>query len=85
MTSRRVDSTSGTPRQNRSTPATLAQTAPPMAPPADAPPNYTAIKAKQQQTWAAGDYAVIGSTLNIVGEMLAEAMEKQGNFSIEKG
>lgn len=50
-------------------------TAPPMQTPADAPPNYMAIKAKQQQTWAAGDYAVVGSTLNIVGEMLAEAMD----------
>lgn len=36
-------------------------------------PDYTAIKAKQQTAWGSGDYALIGSTLNIVGEQLAEA------------
>jgi SAM-dependent methyltransferase len=34
-----------------------------------------AIKAKQQQTWASGDYAVIGTTLQIVGESLCEAVD----------
>ena len=38
-----------------------------------ATPDYTAIKAKQNAAWASGDYALIGSTLNIVGEQLAEA------------
>lgn len=36
-------------------------------------PDYAAIKAKQQTAWSSGDYALIGSTLNIVGEQLAEA------------
>ena len=36
-------------------------------------PNFAAIKQKQQATWASGDYAVIGNTLQIVGETLAEA------------
>lgn len=36
-------------------------------------PDYTAIKVKQQAAWGSGDYAVIGSTVNIVGEQLAEA------------
>ncbi|WP_317930141.1 methyltransferase domain-containing protein [Halioxenophilus sp. WMMB6] len=31
-----------------------------------------AIKAKQQATWGSGDYAVIGTTLQIVGEQLCE-------------
>ncbi len=35
--------------------------------------DYTAVKAKQQTTWASGDYAVIGTTLQLVGELLAEA------------
>jgi SAM-dependent methyltransferase len=39
------------------------------------PPDYTAIKQRQQSTWATGDYAVIGTTLQIVGEMLAEAAD----------
>src|ERR1044072_761632 len=32
------------------------------------------VKAKQQAAWAAGDYAVIGTTLQIVGETLCEAL-----------
>jgi len=32
-----------------------------------------AIKSRQQKTWASGDFAVIGVTLQIVGELLAEA------------
>lgn len=38
-------------------------------------PDYTAIKQRQQATWASGDYAVIGSTLQIVGESLVEAAD----------
>jgi ubiquinone/menaquinone biosynthesis C-methylase UbiE len=33
------------------------------------------IKAKQQATWASGNYAVIGTRLQIVGELLAEAAD----------
>jgi SAM-dependent methyltransferase len=38
-------------------------------------PDFSAIKAKQQATWASGDFAVIGTTLQIVGESLAEAVD----------
>ncbi|MET0349396.1 MAG: class I SAM-dependent methyltransferase [Rhizobacter sp.] len=38
-------------------------------------PDYTAIKQRQQATWASGDFAVVGTTLQIVGEMLAEAVD----------
>lgn len=34
-----------------------------------------ALKSKQQSAWASGDYAVIGTTLQIVGESLAEACD----------
>jgi len=34
-----------------------------------------AIKARQQAMWASGDYAIIGSTLQIVGERLCEAAD----------
>ena len=34
-----------------------------------------ALKTKQQAAWASGDYAVIGRTLQIVGESLAEACD----------
>lgn len=36
-------------------------------------PNFAAIKQRQQATWGSGDYAVVGTTLQIVGELLAEA------------
>ena len=35
-------------------------------------PDLAAIKQRQQATWASGDFAVIGTTLQIVGESLAE-------------
>ncbi|KUO55261.1 MAG: SAM-dependent methyltransferase [Alphaproteobacteria bacterium BRH_c36] len=38
-------------------------------------PDYTSIKATQQATWASGDYAAIGTTLQIVGESLCEAVD----------
>jgi ubiquinone/menaquinone biosynthesis C-methylase UbiE len=38
-------------------------------------PDYATIKAKQNAAWASGDYARIGTTLQIVGESLAEAMD----------
>jgi ubiquinone/menaquinone biosynthesis C-methylase UbiE len=43
--------------------------------PAVASPDLKAIKAKQQVAWSSGDYAKIGTTLQIVGEQLAEAMD----------
>lgn len=38
-------------------------------------PDFGAIKQRQQATWASGDFAVIGVTLQIVGEALAEAAD----------
>jgi len=38
-------------------------------------PDLKAIKTKQQAAWSSGDYAVVGATLQIVGEELAEAMD----------
>src|SRR5512133_1607988 len=37
--------------------------------------DLAAIKAKQQAIWSSGDYAVIGTTLQIVGETLCEAAD----------
>ncbi|MDN4587135.1 SAM-dependent methyltransferase [Xenophilus aerolatus] len=37
--------------------------------------DFDAIKTRQQAAWASGDYAVIGTTLQIVGEQLAEACD----------
>ncbi|WP_327440401.1 class I SAM-dependent methyltransferase [Pseudomonas donghuensis] len=39
------------------------------------PLDLNALKARQQAAWASGDYAVIGTTLQLVGECLAEACD----------
>jgi ubiquinone/menaquinone biosynthesis C-methylase UbiE len=41
----------------------------------DAPIDLTAVKSKQQATWSSGDYSVIGTTLQITGELLCEAVD----------
>ncbi|ACL56580.1 class I SAM-dependent methyltransferase [Methylobacterium nodulans] len=50
--------------------------------PAVATPDLKAIKARQQLAWSSGDYAVVGTTLQIVGEQLAEAMELRAGQSV---
>ena len=40
-----------------------------------AAPDLAAVKTRQQAMWASGDFAVIGTTLQIVGEMLCEAVD----------
>ncbi len=37
--------------------------------------DFEAVKVRQQDVWSSGDYAVIGNTLQIVGESLCEAMD----------
>jgi SAM-dependent methyltransferase len=45
-------------------------------PPSQRPsPDLAAAKAKQKVAWTAGDYAVVGTTLQIVGETLCEAAD----------
>src|SRR4051794_26988183 len=36
--------------------------------------NLSAVKARKKRVWASGDFAVIGTTLQIVGESLCEAV-----------
>src|SRR5512134_2601081 len=50
--------------------------------PASPAPDFAAIKQRQQATWASGDFAVIGTTLQIVGESLAEAVDVRAGESI---
>src|SRR3954469_20285291 len=40
-----------------------------------ASPDLAAVKARQQAAWSSGDYAVVGTTLQIVGENLCEALD----------
>ena len=56
-----------------SQPTTVTPSAPPRGP-GDAI-DFAAVKQRQQSTWASGDYAIIGTTLQIVGESLAEAAD----------
>jgi ubiquinone/menaquinone biosynthesis C-methylase UbiE len=44
-------------------------------PPPVAPVDLTAVKTRQQAAWSSGDYAVVGTTLQIVGEELCEALD----------
>jgi ubiquinone/menaquinone biosynthesis C-methylase UbiE len=41
--------------------------------------DLAAIKSRQQIAWGAGDYAIIGTTLQIVGETLCEAVDLRSN------
>lgn len=38
-------------------------------------PDLKAIKTRQQATWSSGDYAMIGTTISITGELLCEAVD----------
>lgn len=61
-------------KSTQSTPA--AQVPPPVQ------PDFAAIKQRQQATWASGDFAVIGVTLQLVGETLAEAADIRAGESV---
>lgn len=38
-------------------------------------PDFTAVKAKQQKTWATGDFSMVAITINLVSELLCEALD----------
>lgn len=46
------------------------------------PPDYTTIKQRQQAVWSSGDYAMIGTTLQIVGERLCEAVDMRAGSAV---
>ena len=41
-----------------------------------------ALKARQQAAWSSGDYAVVGTTLQIVGEQLCEALDLRPGWKV---
>jgi len=45
-------------------------------------PDLAAIKTRQQSAWASGDFGVIGTTLQIVGETLCEAVDVQSGSRV---
>jgi ubiquinone/menaquinone biosynthesis C-methylase UbiE len=45
-------------------------------------PDFDAIKTRQRATWASGDYGTIGTTLQIVGESLCEAVDLRAGSTV---
>ena len=41
--------------------------------------DLAALKTKQQAAWSSGNYAIVGTTLQIVGEELCETLDLRGN------
>jgi ubiquinone/menaquinone biosynthesis C-methylase UbiE len=52
-----------------------AQSAAAVAPDRIAQPDLAALKTRQHAAWSSGDYAIVGTTLQIVGEELCEALD----------
>ena len=45
-------------------------------------PDLAAIKARQQQTWAGGDYAAVASRIVVVAERLVDAADLQAGWHV---
>jgi len=50
--------------------------------PAPAPPDLGALKTRQRAAWSSGNYAIVGSTLQIVGEQLCEALDLKSGSKV---
>ena len=59
---------------------TAAATLSPNPPPVEA--DLEALKARQRGAWSSGDYAVVGTTLQIVGEELCEALDLRSDQKV---
>jgi ubiquinone/menaquinone biosynthesis C-methylase UbiE len=46
------------------------------------PVDLGAVKARQQGAWSSGDYSVVGTTLQIVGESLCEALDLRSTATV---
>jgi ubiquinone/menaquinone biosynthesis C-methylase UbiE len=49
---------------------------------AASPAELDAIKTRQRSTWASGDFGIIGTTLQIVGESLCEAVDLRAGSTV---
>jgi ubiquinone/menaquinone biosynthesis C-methylase UbiE len=45
-------------------------------------PNLSLVKARQQQTWASGDFAVVASRIVLVSELLADGMDLHAGWRV---
>lgn len=50
--------------------------------PPPAAPDFAAIKGRQHAAWSTGNYAVVGTTLQIVGEQLCEALDLKSGSKV---
>lgn len=50
--------------------------------PPQAQPDLAALKARQQGAWSSGNYAVVGTTLQLVGEQLCEALDLRAGSKV---
>ncbi|HUG25954.1 class I SAM-dependent methyltransferase [Piscinibacter sp.] len=50
--------------------------------PTSGQPDLAAVKTRQQGAWSSGDYAVVGTTLQIVGEDLCEALDLRAGQTV---
>src|SRR5712671_177036 len=62
--------------------ATLAAAKPANPEATTAIADFTALKTRQQAAWSSGDYAVVGTTLQIVGEELCEALDLRAGSKV---
>src|SRR5262245_28295683 len=54
-----------------------------MAIPSTAPPlDLEAVKAKQRQAWASGDYAAVAATLQLISERLVDSADPQARWRV---
>src|ERR1700681_780804 len=51
-------------------------------PPTTPAPDLAALKTRQQAAWSSGNYAIVGSTLQIVGEELCEALDLRSGSKV---
>lgn len=49
---------------------------------ADTIVTWNAVKARQQAAWASGDFGIVGTTLQIVGESLCEAIDLRAGSTV---
>ena len=42
--------------------------------------DLAALKTRQQGAWSSGDYAIVGTTLQIVGEQLCETLDLRAAY-----
>src|SRR6201996_4334468 len=45
-------------------------------------PDLSALKIRQRGAWSSGDYAVVGTTLQIVGEQLCETLDLRAGQTV---